>query len=71
MPIIVKAKKDESPDGVIRRFKKKVLTEDVINETRKREFHKSPSVLRKERNNEIRRKKYVDRMQRLAASKKK
>lgn len=71
MPIIVKAKKDESPDGVIRRFKKKVLTEDVINETRKREFHKSPSVLRKERNNEIRRKKYVDRMQRLSASKKK
>lgn len=71
MPIIVKAKKDESPDGVIRRFKKKVLTEDVINESRKREFHKSPSVLRKERNNEIRRKKYVDRMQRIAASKKK
>lgn len=71
MPIIVKAKKDESADGVIRRFKKKVLNEDIIEEVRKREFHKSPSVLRKERNNEIKRKKYVDRMQRLNASKKK
>lgn len=71
MPIVVKAKKDESPDGVIRRFKKKVMTENVIEETRKREFHKSPSVLRKERNNEIKRKKYVDRMQRMSASKKK
>jgi ribosomal protein S21 len=71
MPIIVKAKKDESSDGVIRRFKKKVMNEDVIEEVRKREFHKSPSVLRKERNNEIKRKKYTDRMQRLNASKKK
>lgn len=71
MPIVVKAKKDESPDGVIRRFKKKVMNENVIEEVRNREFHKSPAVLRKERNNEIRRKKYVDRMQRLNASKKK
>lgn len=71
MPIIVKAKKDESPDGVIRRFKKKVLNENVIEEVRNREFHKSPSVLRKERNNEIKRKKYSDRMQRISAAKKK
>ena len=71
MPIVVKAKKDESTDAIVRRFKKKVLVEDVIGEARKREFHKSPAVLRKERNNEIRRKKYVDRMQRLAQSRKK
>ena len=71
MPIIVKAKKDESPDGVIRRFKKKVMNANVLEEVRGREFHKSPSVRRKERNNEIKRKKYVDRMQRMNASKKK
>ena len=71
MPIIVKAKKDESPDGVIRRFKKKVMNENIIEEVRNREFHKSPSVLRKERNNEIKRKKYTDRMQRLNAAKRK
>lgn len=70
MPIIVKAKKDESADGVIRRFKKKVLNENIIEEVREREFHKSPQVKRKERNNEIRRKKYVDRMQRAAQAKK-
>jgi ribosomal protein S21 len=71
MPIVVKAKKDESPDGVIRRFKKKVMNENVLEEVRSREFHKSPSVLRKERNNEIKRKKYVDRMQRRALTRKK
>lgn len=71
MPIVVKAKKDESPDGVIRRFKKKVMNENVIEEVREREFHKSPAVRRKERFNEIRRKKYTERMQRLSASKKK
>lgn len=71
MPIVVKAKKDESPDGVIRRFKKKVMNENVIEEVREREFHKSPAVRRKERNNEIRRKKYTERMQRLNASRKK
>jgi len=71
MPIIVKAKKDESVDGLLRRFKKKVLTENIIEEVREREFHKSPSVRRKERNNEIKRKKYTDRMQRLNSAKKK
>ncbi len=71
MPIIVKAKKDESVEGLLRRFKKKVLNENIIDEVREREFHKSPQVKRKERNNEIRRKKYVDRMQRAAANRKK
>jgi ribosomal protein S21 len=47
------------------------MNENVIEETRKREFHKSPSMLRKERNNEIKRKKYTDRMQRLNAAKNK
>ncbi len=71
MPIIVKAKKDESPDGLIRRFKKKVLNENIVEEVREREFHKTPAMKRKERNNEIKRKKYVDRMQRSAGKKKK
>lgn len=70
MPIIVKAKKDESADGVIRRFKKKVVTEDVVNEVRRREFHMTGAAKRKERNNEIRRKKFVERKQREAGKKK-
>ncbi|HBD02044.1 TPA: 30S ribosomal protein S21 [Candidatus Collierbacteria bacterium] len=71
MPIIVRAKKDESPDAIIRRFKKKVLNENIIEEVREREFHKSPAVKRKERNNEIKRKRYTERMQKLAANRKK
>ena len=70
MPIIVKAKKDESADSLIKRFKKKVLNENIIDEVRDREFHKTDAMKRKERNNEIRRKKYVDRIQRSAAKKK-
>lgn len=71
MPIIVKAKKDESPDSLIKRFKKKVLNENIIDEVREREFHKTDAMKRKERNNEIRRKKYVERLQKKAAASKK
>ena len=70
MPIIVKAKKDENADSVIRRFKKKVMTEDVVNEVRKREFHKTDALKRKERNAEFKRKQFVERKQREAAKKK-
>jgi len=70
MPIIVKAKKDENSDSVIRRFKKKVMTEDVVNEVRKREFHKTDALKRKERNAEVRRKQFVERKQREAAKRK-
>ncbi len=69
MPIIVKAKKDESVDGLLRRFKKKVLNENIIEEVREREFHKSGATKRKERNNEIKRKKYTERMQRVRSTK--
>ncbi len=71
MPIVVKAKKDDSTDAVIRRFKKKVLAEDVLGEVRKREFHVTAAMKRKEKNNEIKRKKYIERMQKLSQSRKK
>lgn len=71
MPIVVKAKKDESADSMIRKFKKKVLNEDILTQVRKREFHASPSVIRKEKKNEIKRKKYLERLHRTAGAKKK
>lgn len=71
MPIVVKAKKDESADSMIRKFKKKVLNEDILTEVRKREFHVTPSMVKKERKNEVRRKKYVEKLHRAAANKKK
>lgn len=70
MPVVVKARKDESTDSVIRKFKKKILMENIVEEARSRQFHSSPSVIKKEKKNEIKRKKYVERMQKLAASKK-
>jgi len=71
MPVTVKAKGNDSTDSMIRKFKRKVLSEDVLAEARKREFHITPSMVRKERKNEIRRKKYVERMQRQASNPKK
>lgn len=70
MPVTVKAKANDSADALIRKFKRKVLVEDVLGETRKREFHQTDAMKRKERKNEIRRKKYVEKMQKLANSKK-
>lgn len=71
MPIVVKAKKDESADSLIRKFKKKVVSEDIINLVKRREFHVTPSMVKKEKKNEIKRKKYVERLHRKAASNKK
>jgi ribosomal protein S21 len=71
MPVTVKARGNDSTDSVVRKFKRKVLTEDVLGEARKREFHVTDAMKRKERKNEIRRKKYVERKQREASNPKK
>lgn len=57
MATVVKAKPDESPDSVIRRFKKKVLESQILTELRDREYYKKPSEIRKERKKEIERRK--------------
>lgn len=63
MSVSVKAKKDESNDDVIRKFKKKVVQDQILNEVRKREFYKKPSVIKKEKFNEMKRKrKYEEKM---------
>lgn len=71
MPVTVKSKGNDSNDAIIRKFKRKVLTEDVLGEARKREFHITKSMVKKERNNEVKRKKYVERKQREALNPKK
>ncbi len=64
MPVIVRAKQDDSNDDLIRKFKRKVLQDQVLIEVRKREFYKKPSTLKKEKRNEIeRRKKYESKVQ--------
>lgn len=57
MATVVKAKPDESTDSVIRRFKKRVFNDDILIELKNREFYRKPSVKKKEKLSEIRRKK--------------
>ena len=58
MTIVIKAGPTDSNDQVIRKFKKRVLAEDILTEIKKREFYKKPSVLRKEKLKELARKKH-------------
>ncbi|MBI2010010.1 MAG: 30S ribosomal protein S21 [Candidatus Chisholmbacteria bacterium] len=55
MATVVRAKPDESADSVIRRFKKKVFSDEVLLELKKREYYKKPSLERKERLAELKR----------------
>lgn len=49
---VVRAKKDESNDSVIRRFKKQVLVDQVLTMVKKRDFYIKPSQIRKEQKKE-------------------
>jgi len=57
LPIIVKAGKDDRNEDLIRKFKKKVIQDQVLTEIKKREFYKKPSQIRKEKKKELQRKK--------------
>jgi len=52
---IIRAKKDESNDSVIRRFKKQVLVDQVLTLIKKRDFYIKPSEERKEKKKEMER----------------
>lgn len=43
----VEAKEGESVEVLIRKFNKKVLSEGILNELKKREYYEKPSVVRK------------------------
>lgn len=47
--IVVKAQPGDSSDAVIRKFLKKVISEGVLQELKKREFYQKPSEKRKEK----------------------
>ncbi|MEA2056565.1 MAG: 30S ribosomal protein S21 [Patescibacteria group bacterium] len=49
MAVVVKAKKDDSTSSLIRRFKKAVKSEDIVQKTRDRRYYKKPATLRAER----------------------
>lgn len=49
MSIIIKRGPNDTTDSVIRKFQKKVALENVIQEYRDREYHKTESEKRQER----------------------
>ncbi len=70
MASIVRAKRDESTDSVIKRFKRRMMIDNILTLVKEKEFYKKPSVLKKEHNKEIDRRKYRERMERQSLSKK-
>jgi len=56
MVIVVRAKPNDTSDQVIRKFKKKVQQEQILTKIRDREFYKKPSVIKKEKLTELRKK---------------
>ena len=69
MASIVHAKRDESTDSVIKRFKKRMMIYNILTLIKDKEFYKKPSILRKEHNKELERRKYREKMERNKSSK--
>lgn len=55
MPVVVKAKKNDSTADVIKKFKKLVMVADVLEIARAREFYFKPSAQKNIRYNELKR----------------
>lgn len=70
MPSIVRAKRDESTDSVIKRFKRRMMIDNILTLVKEKEFYKKPALKRKDHNKEIERRKYRERMERQKSSKK-
>lgn len=49
MPTVVRKKPGQSEDKLIADFRKKVLSDEILIELKKREFHRKPSVIRQEK----------------------
>ncbi len=49
MPIVIRAKKNDSNSNLIRRFKKAVSACDIVNKARDRRYYKKPSAIKAER----------------------
>lgn len=56
--IVVKAQPGDTSDSLIRKFSKKVISEGILQELKKKEFYQKPSELRKEKAKQMRRKKF-------------
>ena len=55
----IRVGENESLDNALKRFKRKCATSGVLKEARKREHYEKPSVKRKKKSEEARRKKFA------------
>jgi len=61
MPTIIKAKPGESSGSIIRRFKKQVSQDQIMDIVQKKRYYRSPSVIKKEKKGELARRRRRDR----------
>ncbi len=54
----VKAQPGDTPDTLIRKFTRKVISENIITELKEKEFYKKPSEKKKERMKMLKRRKH-------------
>lgn len=59
--IVVKAQPGDTTDSLIRKFSKKVVSEGLLQELKKKEFYQKPSELRKEKAKTFKRKRPISR----------
>ena len=55
MAIIVKAQPGDSTDQLIKKFKKLVLSDQLLAQLKEREFYKKPALKKKEKMSELKR----------------
>jgi len=57
MATVIKARPGESTGSLIRRFKKQVLQDRILDVLQEKRFYKSPSMIKKEKRKEMERRK--------------
>lgn len=62
--VVVKKMPGDSDDSVIRKFTRKVINENILGEAKRRQFYLKPSLAKKQKQEEARRQR---KMQRLTA----
>lgn len=51
--VFVKAQAGDTSDSLIRKFTRKVLSEGILQDLKKREFYQKPAEIRKEKSREL------------------
>ena len=67
--VVITKKKGESKDSMFRKFTRAFIDEDIIDDVRKKQFYKKPSLIRKEKEKERRQGRFKRPMRRITFKK--